>query len=211
MKIIRKSVILEVIVLLQSEQLHGGGGNGCSDDEDRKLFYELVCADSTSCHVQCGATSATSGGNLPSSLEPLSPPPYVARSYSVMSPGATSFVEPNVVAAGNMQAMNAYNVQRQQQQQYLLSPFSAGAHGLFSTGAGAHLVAEPLPSALPASSRYSDAMAPTIRAVGDGHWYPPATDSRFSSKLLSLVRHNTVCVYEIKVVQRRVYGTDKET
>jgi len=154
------------------------------------LFYGLGGVDSASCHVQCGsATPVHNTGHLPPSFEPMPPPPYVARdplaSYPVMSPGATSFVQQNTVPAGNMPAINAYYVQQQQQQQQHLSmsPFSAISHGL-QDNASEHLVSELTPSALSASSAYSD-----IRSVCNGYWSPPSNDSRFSSKLLAQVAH----------------------
>lgn len=151
------------------------------------MFYGLGGVDSASCHVQCGsATPVPSTGHLLPSFESMPPPPYVARdplaSYPVMSPGATSFVQPNTVPASNMPAINAYYVhQQQQQQQHLsMSPFSASSHG----NAGEHLVSELTPSALSASPAYPD-----IRSVCNGYWSPPSNDSRFSSKLLAQVAH----------------------
>jgi len=108
-----------------------------------------------------------------------------------MSPVASSFIQPNVVPAGNVQVvMNAYCTQQQQQQRRHLpaSPFSARVHGLYdSAGAGTHLVAEPTSPVLSGGST----MAPSIRNVSNRHWYPPGTDSRFSSKLLA--RYNIIC------------------
>jgi len=172
------------------EHLNGGSGNGGSDNADGNVYRELGSTDSASCGK---ATATTNREHLLPSFDVLPPPPYVAReflsSYSVMSPGASSFILPNVVSAGHTQAMNAYYTQQQQQQQQLLtlSPFTASTDSLqySSAGTGLHLVTQPPLSLLPASSSYCDAMAPTVRNISNGYWYPPGTDSRFSSKYLS--------------------------
>ena len=175
------------IVAAIVEQLSTGG----PDDGERKKFYELGRTDRVSFHLEGGSvTPATSGGHLPFCLEPLPPPPYVARdalgSYSVMSPGAASFIQPNVVPAGNMQEMNAYSIphhhQQQHQQQLSTSTFNASAHSLYGS-VDTQLGAEPPPSLLSAFATYSDTTAPSIRNVSNGYLYPPGTDSRFSSQL----------------------------
>jgi len=190
------------------EQLSGGGSAGGSDDEERKVFYELGCSHPSSCYGECGSAAAASGGGhltTTPSFELLPPPPYdTLGSYPLMSHTAASFIHPNVVPTGNMQSMNANHVHQQQQHQHLtLSPFNSGSHGLYGT-AGAHLVAEPPPPVLPAASSYSETMAPSIRNVSNGYWYPPGTDSMFSSKLLAR-RNNilVICVRKIKVVVQR--------
>jgi len=176
------------------EQLSVGGSNGGPEDGERKVFFELGRADlAPSFHVEGGsATAATSGGQLPLSLEPLLPPPYLARdalgSYSVTSPAAMSFIQPNAMPACNVQDISAYCIQQQQQQPQHLStsPFNVSAYGLYGCG-GTHLGADAPLSLLSASSTYSDTMQPSVRNVSNGYLYPSGTDSRFSSRFLYLV------------------------
>jgi len=66
-------------VVSTAEHLSGAGGNECSEDRERKIFYELGRAGPMSFHVDSGGAPATSCSgceHLPSTFEPLPPPPY---------------------------------------------------------------------------------------------------------------------------------------
>jgi len=177
------------IVVAIVEQLRGGGrpSHGGPDNVERKVFCELGRDDLTFHVESASATADTGSGHLPLSLEPIPPPPYVARdalgSFSVMSPGATSFIQPTAVPAGNALEMNTCYVQ--QQQHMSMSPFNASARSLYGT----HLGAEP-PQSLLSSSTYSDTVLPSARNVSNGYLYPAGTDSRFSSQFL--VPHSNI-------------------
>jgi len=192
---------------MYAEQLNGEGSNDGPDDEQKKVFFELVAGtELTSFHADSGGASSITGrggrGPLPFCLEPLS---YVTSDALGCYPalvGPPS--EASFTPSDNLQETSTYSIE-QQQQQLSLSPFNrslyaahhlaavertntdvARPYGDIPCGRLAGYVEPPASVMLSAVSSYCDTIPPNTRTVSNDYFCAPETDSRFSSQLLIL-------------------------